>query len=207
MFRRENQACAEWGAAASGPWNPEDPPAYVRRAGDRTWRPFAARMSLACAEMVLSEVLLGTRFMAMCDVSGAPAAAAAESLCPRVALPEYPLWCDTAVTSRWFAAPGKLLRIDGRGPYCWLVGAGQTHDDLTSICAAVPGDWQGALLSARGSSGPPGVLRATPERMICARCSTPISVAPYDAYSAIGLARGPRLRSRSVITPRRTGRA
>src|ERR1700722_7100497 len=49
-----------------------------------------------------------------------------------------------------------LLRIDGRGPYCWLVAAGQTHDDLTSICAAVPGDWQGALLSARGSSGPPG---------------------------------------------------
>ena len=156
VFRRENQACAEWGVAASDPWNPEDPPAYVRQAGDRKWRPFAARMSLACAEMVLSEVLLGTRFMAMCDASGAPAAAAAESLYPRVALPEYPLWCDTAVTSRWFAAPGKLLRIDGRGPYCWLVAAGQTHDDLTSICAAVPGDWQGALLSARGSSGPPG---------------------------------------------------
>ena len=52
VFRRENQACAEWGVAASHPWNPEDPPAYVRRAGDRKWRPFAARMSLACAEMV-----------------------------------------------------------------------------------------------------------------------------------------------------------
>jgi hypothetical protein len=31
VFRRENQACAEWGVAASDPWNPEDPPAYVRQ--------------------------------------------------------------------------------------------------------------------------------------------------------------------------------
>lgn len=58
-----------------------------------------------------------------------------------VALPEYPLWHDTAVTSRWFAAPGKLLRMDGRGPYCWLIAAGQTHDDLKSIRTAIPGQW------------------------------------------------------------------
>lgn len=156
VFRRENQACAEWGVAAADPRNPADPPVYVRRPGGRKWEPFAARMSLACAEMVLSEVLLGAGFMAMCDVSGVPAAAAAESLYQRVALPEYPLWCDTAITSRWFAAPGKLLRIDGRGPYCWLVAAAQTHNDLKSICAAIPGDWQGALLSARRRSGFPG---------------------------------------------------
>jgi hypothetical protein len=156
VFRRENQACAEWGVAAADPPDPADPPVYVRRSGDRKWEPFAARMSLACAEMVLSEVLLGAEFMAMCDVSGVPAAATAESLYQRVTLPEYPLWCDTAITSRWFAAPGKLLRIDGRGPYCWLVAAGQTHNDLKSICAAIPGDWQGALLSARRRPGFPG---------------------------------------------------
>jgi hypothetical protein len=154
VFRRENQACAEWGVAAADPRDPEDPPVYVRRSGGRRWQPFAARMSLACAEMVLSEVLLGAEFMAMCDVSGVPAAAAAQSLYQRVALPGYPLWCDTAITSRWFAAPGKLLRIDARAPYCWLVAAGQTHDDLKSICAAIPGDWQGALLSARGAPAP-----------------------------------------------------
>jgi len=77
-------------------------------------------------------------------------------LYPRVALPEYPLWSDTAVTSRWFAAPAKLLRVGGGGPYCWLVAAGQTHDDRQSICTAIPGDWQGALLPARRRSGFPG---------------------------------------------------
>jgi hypothetical protein len=101
-------------------------------------------MSLACAEMVLSGVLLGAEFMAMCDLSGVAAAAAAESAYQRVALPEYPLWYDTAVTSRWFAVPGKLLRMDGRGPSCWLVAAGQAQDDFKSICAAIPGEWQGA---------------------------------------------------------------
>jgi hypothetical protein len=156
VFRRENQACAERGVAAADPRDPEDPPVFVRRPGDRPWEPFAARMSLACAEMALSEVVLGAKFMAMCDASGVPAAADAQSLYPRVALPEYPLWCDTAVTSRWFAAPGKLLRVDGRGPFCWLVAAGQTHDDLQSICAAIPGDWQGAMLSARRRSELPG---------------------------------------------------
>jgi hypothetical protein len=84
-------------------------------------------MSLACAEMVLSEVLLGAEFMAMCDLSGVAAAAVVESAYQRVALPEYPLWYDTAVTSRWFAAPGKLPRMDGRGPSCWLVAAGQAQ--------------------------------------------------------------------------------
>lgn len=156
VFRRENQACAEWGVAATDPWNPEDPPVYVRQPGDRPWEPFAARMSLACAEMVLSEVLLGTEFMAMCDLSGVPAAAAAESAYKLVALPEYPLWYDTAAASRWFAAPGKLLRMDGRGSSCWLVAAGQTHNDLKSICTAIPGEWQGAQLSARCRSGFPG---------------------------------------------------
>jgi hypothetical protein len=70
VFRRENQGCAEWGVAAADPWNPEDPPVYVRQPGDRPWEPFATRMSLACADLVLSEVLLGAQFMAMCDLSG-----------------------------------------------------------------------------------------------------------------------------------------
>jgi hypothetical protein len=148
VFRRENQGCAEWGVAAADPWNPEDPPVYVRQPGGRPWEPFATRMSLACADLVLSEVLLGAQFMAMCDLSGSSAVAAAETAYPLVALPEYPLWYDTTVTSRWFAAPGKLLRMDGRGPFCWLVAAGQTHNDLRSICTPIPSEWQGVHLSA-----------------------------------------------------------
>jgi hypothetical protein len=88
VFRRENQGCAEWAVAVTSPWSPEDPPVHVRRAGGRPWEPFAARMSLACAEMVLSEVLLGARFMAMCHLPEGPAIAAAQSAYQRVALPE-----------------------------------------------------------------------------------------------------------------------
>jgi hypothetical protein len=174
VFRRENQGCAEWGVAPADPWNPEDPPVRVRPDG-RPWEPFAARMSLACAEMVLSEVLLGARFMAMCDASGEPGAAAAQSAYQRVALPEYPLWCDTAVTSRWFAAPGKLLRVDGQGPYCWLVAAGQAHRDLKAICEAIPGDWQRSQLPARRRSAFAGDL--TPCRNGCsAHCKDKIPI-------------------------------
>jgi hypothetical protein len=53
----------------------------------------------------MSEVLLGAQSMVLCDASGVPTAASVPSLHPQVALPEYPLWYDTAVTSRWFAAP------------------------------------------------------------------------------------------------------
>jgi hypothetical protein len=174
VFRRENQGCAEWGVAASDPRDPQDPPVFVRRPGDRPWEPFATRMSLACAEMVLSESLLGAEFMAMCDLSGLPVAAAAESTYQRVALPEFPLWYDTAVTSRWFAAPGKLLRMDGRGGSCWLVAAGQTDSDLESICTAIPAEWERVRLSRCGypAAAAPGFQAAafaTPEQMTCAR--------------------------------------
>jgi len=142
MFRRENEHCAEWGVAATDPWNAEDPPVYVRRRRDnRPWEPFATRMSLACAEMVLSKALLGAKFMDMCDLP-TELIGAAESAYRQVTVPEYPLWYDTATTSRWFAAPGKLLRMDGRGPYCWLIAAGQTRTDLESVYTAIPGPWQ-----------------------------------------------------------------
>jgi len=98
-------------------------------------------MSLACAEMVLSEALLGAKFMDMCDLP-TELIGAAESAYRQVTVPEYPLWYDTATTSRWFAAPGKLLRMDGRGPYCWLIAAGQTRTDLESVYTAIPGPWQ-----------------------------------------------------------------
>jgi hypothetical protein len=140
VFRSENQHCAEWGVAATGQ-NAEDPPVYVRQQpGDQPWEPFLGSVSLACAEMVLSEVLLGSKFMDMCDLPG-ELIGAAESAYPQVALPEYPLWAEPAITIRWFAAPGKLLRMDGRGPYCWLLAAGQTRTDLESVYKTIPGPW------------------------------------------------------------------
>jgi hypothetical protein len=89
VFRRENQGCAEWAVSVTDPWNAEDPPVYMRTA-DKPWVPFASRMSLACAEMVLSEIVLGLQHMGMCDMSGEPAASA-EAACRPVALPAFPL--------------------------------------------------------------------------------------------------------------------
>jgi hypothetical protein len=138
-------------------------------------------MSLACAEMVLSESLLGAEFMAMCDLSGLPVAAAAESTYQQTALPEFPLWYDTAVTSRWFAAPGKLLRMDGRGGSRWLVAAGQTDSDLESICTAIPAEWQRVRLTGCRRSGlPSGRICHARADDLCSPLQA-IRVAPYGA--------------------------
>ena len=141
VFREENQGCAEWAVSVTDPWIAEDPPVYVRTKGE-PWVPFASRMSLACAEMVLSEMVLGMQYMGMCDWSG-ESAATAEVACSPVALPAFPLWAGPDLASRWYAAPGKLLRVDAGGGYCWLIAAGQTRTDLESIYAAIPGRWEG----------------------------------------------------------------
>jgi hypothetical protein len=60
VFRVENQYCAEWGVAAAGLAS-TDPPVYVRDRSRGGWEPFLDRVSVACVEMVLSEVLLGGR--------------------------------------------------------------------------------------------------------------------------------------------------
>ena len=164
VFRRENQGCAEWGVVTTDPRNHDDPPVYVRRLppGQR-WEPFADRVSLACAEMVLSEAALGSEFMDMCELRDREHAAMAESAYRQVTLPECPLWYYPGRTSRWFAAPGKLLRIDGGEPGFWLVAAGQTSADLESIHTAIPGPWSprprtgrdaGQLLSHRRGGAP-----------------------------------------------------
>jgi len=119
----------------------EDPPVFVRQRGDRRWEPFLDRVSLACAEMVLSEALLGRWQLGdMCELS-ANLITRVESDYEQLTVPEYPSWYDRSVTVRWFSAPGTLLRMDGRGPYCWLVAGCQTLADLESIRAAIPGPW------------------------------------------------------------------
>jgi hypothetical protein len=92
-------------------------------------------------EAELSEVLVGRRQLG--DTCELPAnlITTVESAYGQLALAEYPSWYDRGITVRWFSAPGKLLRMDGGGPYCWLIAGGQTLADLESIRAAIPGPW------------------------------------------------------------------
>jgi hypothetical protein len=64
-----------------------------------------------------------------------------ESAYGQLAVPEYRSWGDRGITVRWFSAPGKLLRLDGRGPYCWLIAGCQTPADLEPVRSAIPGPW------------------------------------------------------------------
>jgi hypothetical protein len=91
--------------------------------------------------MVLSEVLLGRRQLG--DMCALPAEliTRVESAYDQLPVPEYRSWHDRSITVRWFSAPGKLLRMDGRGPYCWLVAGGRTLADVESIRATIPGPW------------------------------------------------------------------
>jgi hypothetical protein len=139
VFRVENQHCAAWGVATAD-LGSADPPVYVQDR-DGGWRPFLDRVSVACVEMVLSEVVIGRGQSGdMCELPD-ELIAVVESSYEQMAVPEYRLWADRGITVRWFSAPGKLLRMDGRGPYCWLMAGGQTPADLEAVRAAVPGPW------------------------------------------------------------------
>ncbi len=143
VFRVENQYCAEWGVVAADLAS-ADPPVYVRDHSRGGWEPFLDRVSVACVEMVLSEVLLGAGKLGNACPLPDELITVVESAYEQMALPEYPLWTDDGITVRWFSAPGRLLRMDGRGPYCWLFVRGRTPADLESICTTIRGPWVAA---------------------------------------------------------------
>jgi hypothetical protein len=140
VFRVENQSCAEWGVLAADLAS-ADPPVYVRCHDRGRWEPFLDRVSVAFVEMVLSEVLLGAGELGNACSLPSELIAVVESAYEQMALPEYPLWAADGITVRWFSAPGRLLRMDGRGPYCWLLVRGRTRADLESICMEIRGPW------------------------------------------------------------------
>ncbi len=131
--------CLGRGHSGAGPHR--SPPVYVQDRDGGNWKPFLDRVSVACVEMVLSEVVIGRGQSGdMCELPGG-LIAVAESAYEQMAVPEHRLWADPGITVRWFSAPGKLLRMDGRGPRCRLLAGGQTLADLEAIRAAVPGPW------------------------------------------------------------------
>jgi hypothetical protein len=170
VFRVENQDCAEWGVAAGDGWNAEDPPVFVRQRGDRRWEPFLDRVSLACAEMVLSEVLLGRWQLGdMCELS-ANLITRVESAYEQLAVPEYPSSYDRSITVRWFSAPGKAA-AHGRARTLLLAGS------------RVPGPGRSGI-HPRGNPRPldPGAL-ARPGIPVTDAVRSPYAADPCDAVT------------------------
>lgn len=138
VFRHENQSVASWGIPLADIAE-LDPPVVMKHG--EGWQPFLDRVSLACVEMVLTEVLFGSEYLENAAELPAELISALEANYQRVNFPEYPMWSAPAESVRWFSAPGQLLRLDGAGESAWLFVRGRTADDLRRICRLIPGDW------------------------------------------------------------------
>ncbi|GAA1956119.1 hypothetical protein GCM10009738_32570 [Kitasatospora viridis] len=143
VFRRENQDAAFWGIPFDR-LDEDDPPVAVRSPQDG-WLPFLPRMSQAWVELLLGETL----FACGIEPERADSCELPAELAPvlgqrytRVDLPDLPHWVgpqDSPI--RWYAAPGRLLRLDGTEPLGWLHARGLTRADLAAVRADFPCQW------------------------------------------------------------------
>ncbi|MEH0937692.1 SMI1/KNR4 family protein [Micromonospora psammae] len=138
VFRDENQGVASWGIPLAHIAE-LDPPVVMEHG--EGWRPFLDRVSLACVEMVLTEVLFGSECLENAAELPAELIGVVEANYQRVNFPEYPMWSEPEEPVRWFSAPGQLLRLDGVGEWAWLFVRGRTADDLRRIYGLIPGTW------------------------------------------------------------------
>lgn len=140
-FRDENQWCAHWGIRETD-LDLGDPPVVVQTDTGQ-WIPFLDRTSLAFVELVLTETIL--RDDDLRNSAELPA-----SLFPvlhehfrRVQFPDHPSWCASIPgPTRFFAAPGILIRVDGDEDLDWIHVAGQTRSQRRRILDLLPIDWQ-----------------------------------------------------------------
>ena len=140
VFRDENQSCAAWGIPLDTLDHP-DPPVMLERGG--TWGPYLDRVSLAMVEMVLSEVVIGSRSkVSACEI---PEDLALDVLThyERVDFPAYADWSWDEYTIGWYAAPGRLIRVHESADWYWLWVCGQTEADLQAMLAGIPAEWLG----------------------------------------------------------------
>ncbi len=145
VFRSENQGCAGWGVPLDR-LGDDDPPVglFSDHLPDRGWRPYLDHVSLACAELVLSEAVMARRYGPYgreCPAT-AQVITAVEAAYRTIALPPCPPWyLPQGEPTRWFSAPGKLLCLEPDPDEPGLVVVGQTETDVLEILAAVPGKW------------------------------------------------------------------
>lgn len=127
---------AMWGVPLDVVGRP-DPPVVVKVGG--VWLPYLDRVSLACVDVALTEVVQG-HDEGLCNAGelAVDAVGPAMAAFDRVPLPDLPMWVDVEESPvRWWSGPGQLLRTHGEGGV-WLWVSAQTGDDLDAVYAAVP---------------------------------------------------------------------
>ncbi|MEN2424204.1 SMI1/KNR4 family protein [Streptomyces rimosus] len=145
VFRSENQGCAGWGVPLDR-LGDDDPPVglFSDHLPGVAWKPYLDRLSLAFAELVLSEAAMAHRYGPCgreCPAT-AEAVAAVEATYQPIALPPCPAWYHPeGEPTRWFSAPGKLLCLEPDPVEPVLAVAGQSETEVLEILATVPGAW------------------------------------------------------------------
>lgn len=144
VFRVENQNVAQWGIVLGTTGEP-DPPVRFRvdsgPVGERAWRPFLDRVSLAAVEMVLSEWMLSDDGFYDNRELDEEAIDALEKQFSRLPMPDYPLWAaPDGPPMRWFQGGDSVLS-EHAGVWLWVRAA--SAEGLAAVRDALPGDWMG----------------------------------------------------------------
>ncbi|MDH6118571.1 SMI1/KNR4 family protein [Kitasatospora sp. GAS204B] len=132
VYREENQGCALWGILLAD-LDQDDPAAVVRPdlvdKSQERWRPWESRVSLACVELVMFEMVLD-----------------GEGLTDHLIRPEpeldlthnYRQLLMTGKEIRWFVTPDVLIaEVEG----AWLSVRARTQRALDDIRDELYGDW------------------------------------------------------------------
>lgn len=140
VFREECQGCTSWGLRLAD-LDLDDPP-VVMELGD-AWVPYSARLSLALAEMVLTESMFSDPdegAVANRELDGT-ALGLLEAGFARLGLPDLPMAGPDGPSIRWFQAPDVLLRESG-GVWLWVHG--RSPAAVKAVRGRLPGGWQTA---------------------------------------------------------------
>ncbi|NUP49761.1 MAG: hypothetical protein HOW97_20990, partial [Catenulispora sp.] len=139
VYRHENQACAAWGVRLAE-LELDDPPVVMDLGNG--WVPYSERLSVAMAEMVLSESMLSEHEASTTDNCGLDdrTRSMLEADFDRLGLPDLPFWAaPDGPPVRWFQGPDVLLRDDG-GQWLWVHGRSSAAVD--AVRDRLPSEWQ-----------------------------------------------------------------
>ena len=127
-------AGTRWGMPLGG-LDRADPPTAIDTG--HGWEPYLDRLSLTCADLVLTAALERGPLENAAELPPERAGAVAAAF-DRIPLPALPMWIDVEDSPvRWYSGPGQLLRTHG-DDWMWLWVSARDRTALDAIYAALP---------------------------------------------------------------------